>query len=81
MNTKILIDCVTCKTVFKGPSAVGVSLAFATTKIGSLGFTKHTVLSSTVNIGVNYLKINVKIAVKIQFIKRYKIYLILTKIN
>ena len=43
MNTKKLIDCDRCKTVFTAPSTVVVSLAFATTNIGSLGFLKHTV--------------------------------------
>ena len=43
MNTKKLIDCDRRKTVFTGPSTVVVSLAFATTNIGSLGFPKHTV--------------------------------------
>ena len=37
------IDCVPRKTVFRGPLIVGVSLAFVTTNIGSLGFMKHTV--------------------------------------
>ena len=40
----MLIDCDPRKTVFRGPSTFGVSLAFVTTNIGSLGFTKHTVL-------------------------------------
>ena len=43
MNTKMLIDCVPRKRVFRGPLTVGVSLAFVTTNIGSLGFMKHTV--------------------------------------
>ena len=43
MNTKKLIDYDCRKTVFTGPSTVVVSLAFATTNIGSLGFPKHTV--------------------------------------
>ena len=43
MNTKKLIDCDRRKTVLTGPSTVVVSLAFATTNIGSLGFPKHTV--------------------------------------
>ena len=43
MNTKMLIDCVPRKRVFRGPLTVGVSLAFVTTNIGSIGFMKHTV--------------------------------------
>ena len=52
------------------PSTFGVLLPFATTLIGSLGFTKHTFFIK--HIGVNYFKINAKIAVRIHFIKKIK---------
>ena len=58
------------KQYLEDPSTFGVLLPFATTVIGSLGLTKHTVFIK--HIGVNYFKINAKIAVRIHFIKKIK---------
>ena len=59
------------KQYLEDPSTVGVLHTFATTIISSLGFTKHTVFIKQ-SIGVNYFKINAKIAVRIHFTKKIR---------
>ena len=68
--TRIGLTVSLTKQYLEDPSTFGVLLPFATTIIGSLGFTKHTVFIK--HIGVNYFKINAKIAVRIHFIKKIK---------
>ena len=61
------------KQYLENPSTVGVLLAFATTIKGSLGLYEIYCFHQAQSIGVNYFKINAKIAVRIHFIKKIKI--------